>query len=61
MRVCDVSITTISTDPRPLARFDGEAEQWRITEGNWTVALGKNATDVVLGGQAQIVERLFGR
>jgi beta-glucosidase len=51
---------TVTADPRLLARFDGDAGQWRITEGTYTVALGRSATDLVLEGHAQIAAQLFG-
>jgi beta-glucosidase len=51
---------TVTADPRLLARFDGDAGQWRITEGTYTVALGRSATDLVFEGHAQIAAQLFG-
>jgi beta-glucosidase len=47
-------------DPRLLARFDGAANQWRITDGAHEVALGKSASDLVLTGSANLTGRLFG-
>jgi beta-glucosidase len=52
---------TIVADPRLLARFDGGAGQWRITEGIYTVAVGKAADAMVLTAEAQLAERRFGR
>jgi beta-glucosidase len=43
-----------------LARFDGKANQWRVTEGVHHVALGKSAGDPVLSGHAGLQGRLFG-
>jgi beta-glucosidase len=52
---------TIAADPRLLARFDGDAGQWRIRDGKHAIALGKAADDVVLTGEAEVQERLFGQ
>ena len=52
---------TISADPRLLARFDGAASQWRITDGVHAVALGKSANEQVLTGSANLTGRHFGR
>ncbi|HEU4618952.1 MAG TPA: beta-glucosidase [Gammaproteobacteria bacterium] len=41
---------TLTADPRLLARFDANADQWRIAEGTYEVALGKSAADLELGG-----------
>ena len=51
---------TLTADPRLLARFDGAANQWRITEGTHAVALGRSAGDLVLTGSANLTGRLFG-
>jgi beta-glucosidase len=51
---------SITADPRLLARFDGGAGQWRISEGVHAIALGKAADDLVLTGKAELQERLFG-
>ena len=40
----------LTGDPRLLARFDGKANQWNISEGAHQVALGKSAGDLVLTG-----------
>jgi hypothetical protein len=37
------------------------AGQWRITEGSYQVALGRNADQFVLEPQAPVTGRLFGR
>lgn len=52
---------TVSADPRLLARFDGTANQWRITEGLHQIAVGRSAG--VLEGRADVrmAGRLFGR
>lgn len=52
---------TLTADPRLLARFDGGAKQWHITEGAYEVALGKSAGDLVLTGSAELTEKLFGK
>jgi beta-glucosidase len=51
---------TLTADPRLLARFDGNAGQWRIDAGTYKVALGKNAADVVLTADVSIAQRRFG-
>jgi beta-glucosidase len=51
---------TLLADSRLLARFDGAASQWRITEGTHEFALGKSAGDLVLSGSANLTGRLFG-
>jgi beta-glucosidase len=52
---------TVTADPRLLARFDGKAGQWRISQGIYKIALGKNAEDLVLTAEAHMAGRLFGR
>lgn len=52
---------TLAVDPRLLARFDGNANQWRITGGAYQIALGRSAGDLVLTGSTNLEERLFGR
>lgn len=48
-------------DPRLLARFDGDAGQWRIVEGTHRVALGRSAGDLVLTADVHLAGRPFGR
>jgi hypothetical protein len=48
---------TVTADPRLLARFDGHAGHWRISGGSYTVALGKNAEDLLIEGQAPMTEK----
>jgi hypothetical protein len=43
-----------------IPRFDGAANQWRMTDGTHEVALGKSAGDLVLTGSANLTGRLFG-
>jgi beta-glucosidase len=52
---------TLTADPRLLARFDGAANRWRITDGAHEVALGKSAGDLMLTGSANLTGRLFGK
>ena len=52
---------TLTADPRLLARFDGAANQWQITDGAHEVALGKSAGDLMLIGSANLTARLFGK
>jgi beta-glucosidase len=51
---------TVTADPRLLARFDGKAQQWRITSGAYKIALAKSAAAPVLTAEAQLSSRLFG-
>ena len=51
---------TVTADPRLLARFDGKAQQWRITGGNHKIALAKSADAPVLTAQIRLQSRLFG-
>jgi beta-glucosidase len=51
---------TVTADPRLLARYDGAAGQWRISEGTHRIALGKSADELVLTAEAQLTGRLFG-
>jgi beta-glucosidase len=52
---------SLTADPRLLARFDSNANQWRITNGPYAVALGKSANDIVLTGSADLGGRFFGK
>jgi beta-glucosidase len=51
---------TLTADPRLLGRFDGDARQWRITEGTYKVALGKAADALELTAETRLTEALFG-
>jgi beta-glucosidase len=51
---------SLTADARLLARFDGDAGQWRIHEGTYEVALGKAADNLVLTGETQLEQALFG-
>lgn len=52
---------TLTADPRLLARFDGSAGQWRITDGAHAIMLGKSAGEPVLTGSVNLTGRLFGK
>lgn len=52
---------TLTAEPRLLARFDGKASQWRITEGVHRIALGGSADDLALVGSANLGGSLFGK
>jgi beta-glucosidase len=51
---------SVTADRRLLARFDGEAGQWRLEGGAHKVAVGRAADDVVLTAEAELDEGLFG-
>jgi len=51
---------SLTADPRLLARFDSNANQWRISNGPHAVALGKSANDIMLVGSADLGGRFFG-
>ena len=50
----------LAADPRLLGRFDGRAGKWHIAGGQYRVAVGMSATDLVLRGEAELRERHFG-
>ncbi len=54
-------VVTVTADPRLVARFDGDAGQWRITRGTYKVALGRAADALVLTAETTMQLRLFGR
>ena len=47
-------------NPRGLARFDGQAGQWRIVEGVHRSVLGRSAYYPILKAEVRPVGRLFG-
>ncbi|MDX1885411.1 beta-glucosidase [Mycolicibacterium sp. 120270] len=51
---------SLTADPRLLARFDGNAAQWRIAEGTYKVAVGRNAEELMLQAEASVSGRHFG-
>jgi len=52
---------TIDVDLRLLARFDGQANQWRIADGPYRIAVGKSADELIASADATLQARLFGR
>ncbi len=54
---------TVTADPRLLARFDGKTGlgQWRITAGNYRIALGRSAADLPLQAEVKLAARTFGQ
>jgi beta-glucosidase len=50
----------VAADPRLLARFDSNASRWRIAAGNYRVAVGKSAVDLILSANVQLAMRQFG-
>jgi beta-glucosidase len=51
---------TLTADPRLLARFDGDAGQWRIDEGTYKVAVGKAADTLELTAETTLKDARFG-
>ncbi|UNX56626.1 fibronectin type III-like domain-contianing protein, partial (plasmid) [Georgenia sp. TF02-10] len=51
---------TLTADPRFVARFDGTAEQWRITGGTYQVAVGRSADSFELVAETSLTDALFG-
>ncbi|MBH0119900.1 glycoside hydrolase family 3 protein [Rhodococcus sp. CX] len=51
---------TLVAEPRLLARFDGTAGKWRITEGTYKVAVGKSADSLDLTAETTLTNALFG-
>ena len=51
---------TVTAEPRLLARFDGSAGKWRITEGTYKVALGRSAVSFDLMAETTLTAALFG-
>jgi beta-glucosidase len=52
---------TLSADPRLLARYDAQAQQWSIAPGRHRVIVGRAADDGVLAAEVTMAGRLFGR
>lgn len=46
----------LAVDPRMLARFDGTSDRWVLPPGTYTVALGRSATELVLSGDAFVMQ-----
>jgi beta-glucosidase len=55
---CRVSI---DADPRLLARYDGNAGNWRIEPGAYSVAAGASAVALRLAAEVELARRAFGR
>ena len=51
---------TLTADPRLLARFDAQAQQWSIAAGRHRVAVARSARDSVLEAEVTLVGRRFG-
>src|SRR5690606_36271702 len=52
---------TLAVDPRLLARFDGQEGRWRIARGDYAVAVGRSAGDLVLAARGPLDPRVFGK
>ena len=52
---------TVRTDPRLLARYDGDAAEWHVRGGRHHVALGRAADDLVLTAEVALRDWRFGR
>ncbi len=50
----------LTAEPRLLARYDGTAGQWRITDGTYKVAVGKSAASFDLTAETSLTNALFG-
>lgn len=55
---CRVSV---EADPRLLARYDGAAGNWRISAGEYAVAVGASAAELRLAATVELAGRTFGR
>jgi beta-glucosidase len=55
------SQVTITAEPRLLARYAGKSGQWHISPGNYQVAVGRAADDLVLTASTTLTEQRFGR
>jgi beta-glucosidase len=52
---------SLEVDPRLLADFDISVGQWRIGGGRYSIAVGRKAGQVELGGSVMLEAWLFGR
>lgn len=52
---------TIAVDPRLLASFKWEKQQWEIKKGSYTIALGKSAEEILLQSVVTLKPQLFGK
>ncbi|MFZ4260452.1 beta-glucosidase family protein [Sphingobacterium sp. HJSM2_6] len=53
-------VITITADPRLLANFNDKIQQWTIKGGNYQIALGRSAQDLVLTNNVKLTARKFG-
>jgi beta-glucosidase len=49
----------VTADPRLLARYDVDGPGWRVAGGNYAVAAGKSAEELLLSGTAAVNARLL--
>jgi beta-glucosidase len=47
---------SLAVDPRLLARFDGPSDRWVLPPGTYRVAVGRSAVDLVLTGEAFVMQ-----
>lgn len=52
---------TLTVDPRLMAHFNWEKQQWEIKAGNYEIALGKSAGDLHLNSSVKLKAQLFGK
>jgi beta-glucosidase len=52
---------SLTADRRLLARFEGDAGEWQIAGGTYTVAVGKAADNLELTGETSLADARFGR
>ena len=57
----DTRRVTIEADPRLLARYDGSQGSWRITAGDYLVAVSTSAATPRLTATVELAGRTFGR
>jgi beta-glucosidase len=50
---------SVTADPRLLASFDTAAHGWRVTAGQYTVAVSANAADPGISGNAKVAGQLL--
>lgn len=52
---------TLTVDPRLLAHFNWERQQWEINEGDFQIALGSSAADLHLHSTINLKKKRFGK
>lgn len=52
---------TLTVDPRLLAHFNWERQQWEINEGDFQIALGSSAVDLQLHSTIKLKKKRFGK